>query len=118
MYISPGFIDMHLHGGAGHDFADGNPDAVSEIACYHCKHGSTTIFPTTLSASYENIVKSLSAIKYAINSGNIVSNIGGVHLEGPYLSPGKAGAINPGNMRLPRADDFENYEKIKKKCSQ
>ena len=52
-YVSAGFIDLHCHGALGFDFSDGTAEAVITAANYHCKHGTTTIFPTTLSSSYD-----------------------------------------------------------------
>jgi N-acetylglucosamine-6-phosphate deacetylase len=50
-YLSPGFIDLHVHGGADCDFMDGNEEAVVKAANFHYQNGTTTICPTTLSAS-------------------------------------------------------------------
>jgi N-acetylglucosamine-6-phosphate deacetylase len=47
-YISPGFIDIHIHGGGGHDFMDGTTEAFLKIAELHAKHGTTAMLPTTL----------------------------------------------------------------------
>src|SRR4051812_19553453 len=46
-YISPGFVDIHTHGGAGSDYMDGTPDAARTVNRAHARHGTTTIFPTT-----------------------------------------------------------------------
>src|SRR5260370_2390984 len=48
-YVSPGFIDIHLHGGGGHDFMDNTVEAFLGIAQLHTKHGTTAMLPTTLS---------------------------------------------------------------------
>ena len=58
-YVSAGFIELHAHGALDGDFADGDKNAVINAANYHCKHGTTTICPTTLSASYESIDSAL-----------------------------------------------------------
>src|SRR3954447_24420202 len=54
-YISPGYIDLHVHGGDGADFMDGTPDAVRIANRAHARHGTTTIFPTTTTGSTEEL---------------------------------------------------------------
>ena len=56
-YISPGFIDIHVHGGGGHDFMDGTETAFLKIAETHAQYGTTSMLPTTLSASKEEILQ-------------------------------------------------------------
>ena len=46
LYLSPGFIDIHTHGGGGYDFVDGDTESILLAAKTHFKHGTTTIFPT------------------------------------------------------------------------
>jgi N-acetylglucosamine-6-phosphate deacetylase len=54
-YISPGFIGIHVHGGAGADYMDGSPDAVRAINRAHAQHGTTSIFPTTTTGSFSQL---------------------------------------------------------------
>ena len=58
-YISPGFIDIHVHGGGGYDFMDNTVEAFLEIAKTHARFGTTALFPTTLTGSAEDIVRTL-----------------------------------------------------------
>jgi N-acetylglucosamine-6-phosphate deacetylase len=60
-YLSPGFVDIHVHGGNGADFMDGTPEAVVTACLAHAKHGTTTIFPTTTTGSPEQILEMLGA---------------------------------------------------------
>ncbi len=106
-YVSAGFIDLHVHGALDGDFADGNCQAVIDAANYHCKHGTTTIFPTTLSASYEAIDNALNAVGEAVASGEIIPSFAGVHLEGPYFSKKQSGAQNPEFITPPVKEDYE-----------
>src|SRR5689334_2455513 len=55
-YISPGFIDIHVHGGGGHDFMDGNETAFLKIAETHARHGTTSMLPTTLSSEHDELI--------------------------------------------------------------
>src|SRR5580704_16680612 len=55
-YISPGFIDLHVHGGAGHDFMDNTVDAFLQIAKMHASCGTRAMLPTTLTGPTEEII--------------------------------------------------------------
>jgi len=91
-YVSPGFIDMHCHGGAGHDFMDGTKEDVLKAAHAHLKHGTTTIYPTSLACDIDVLKNALNMIREA--QKECKSNIPGVHLEGPYFSKDQCGAQN------------------------
>ncbi len=94
-YILPGFIDVHVHGGAGRDMMEGG-DAPHLIAALHAKHGTTSLLATTMTAPVEDIDRALSAIGAACKSrGKGEARILGVHLEGPYINSGKLGAQPP-----------------------
>jgi N-acetylglucosamine-6-phosphate deacetylase len=94
-YILPGFIDVHVHGGAGRDMMEGG-DAPHLIAALHAKHGTTALLATTMTAPVEDIERSLSAIGAACKArGKGEARILGVHLEGPYINSGKLGAQPP-----------------------
>jgi N-acetylglucosamine-6-phosphate deacetylase len=94
-YILPGFIDLHVHGGAGRDMMEGG-DAPHVIAALHAKHGTTSLLATTMTAPPEDINRALSAIGQACARRRPgAARILGVHLEGPYINPGKLGAQPP-----------------------
>jgi N-acetylglucosamine-6-phosphate deacetylase len=90
--LLPGFIDVHVHGGGGQDTMAAG-DAVVQIAQTHARHGSTTILATTMTAPLAEIETALRALAPHIAQrppgGAAVL---GVHLEGPYINPGKLGA--------------------------
>jgi N-acetylglucosamine-6-phosphate deacetylase len=69
-YISPGFIDIHVHGGAGADFMDGTPEAVRTACEAHARHGTTTIFPTTTTGSFKSLMAMIQACATVRNSGS------------------------------------------------
>ena len=110
-YVSSGFIDLHVHGALDGDFADGDKNAVINAANYHCKHGTTTICPTTLSASYEAIDTALKAVRAAVKSDEFLPNFAGVHLEGPYFSKNQSGAQNPEFITPPVKKDYQRLLK-------
>jgi N-acetylglucosamine-6-phosphate deacetylase len=94
-YILPGFIDVHVHGGAGRDMMEGG-DAPHVIAALHAKHGTTSLLATTMTAPPEDIERALSAIGAACRErGRNEARILGVHLEGPYINAAKLGAQPP-----------------------
>jgi N-acetylglucosamine-6-phosphate deacetylase len=94
-YILPGFIDLHVHGGAGRDMMEGG-DAPHVIARLHARHGTTSLLATTMTAPLEDIERALHAIGGACKErGKGEARILGVHLEGPYINSGKLGAQPP-----------------------
>ena len=108
-YISPGFIDIHVHGGGGHDFMDGTESAFLKIGEVHAQYGTTAMLPTTLSASKEELIQTLNAFDVA-NKRNINgAQFLGMHLEGPYFAMSQRGAQDPKYIRDP---DPEEYKEI------
>lgn len=90
MYVVPGFIDMHVHGGGGRDFQEGTEDAFREAVAAHAKHGTTSIFPTLSSSTVPMIERAVDTCTKLMAEKD--SPILGLHLEGHYLNPNKAGA--------------------------
>lgn len=108
-YVSPGFIDIHVHGGGGHLFVDGTFEAVKNAANIHAEHGTTTIYPTLSAFDYDKTVTGLEAISKYKDCDEIIPNIYGAHLEGPYFSPKQSGAQDPSFIRTP---DENEYNKL------
>ena len=106
-YVSPGFIDIHVHGGAGYEFVDATKESLTIPCNMHAKHGTTTIFPTLSAYSFKEMTDSLSAMKKYISDEEIMPNIGGVHMEGPYFSPNQCGAQNPDEIRKPLKSEYD-----------
>lgn len=106
-YISPGFVDMHVHGGGGHDFMDGTEAAFLGAARFHLAHGTTLLLPTTVAGPEEELAGILAALRSARRAEGPMPNLYGLHLEGPYLSPAQAGAIDPAHLHLPEAAHVE-----------
>lgn len=109
LYLSPGFIDVHIHGAAGYDTMDGTFKAINEIAKAIAKHGTTSFTPTTMTVASEDILQSMKIIKEAKLNGTDGANVLGAHLEGPFISPKAIGAQNPKYVLAP---SIENFNKI------
>jgi N-acetylglucosamine-6-phosphate deacetylase len=106
-YISPGFIDIHVHGGGGYDFMDNTVQAFLEIAKTHARYGTTALFPTTLTGSAEDIVSTLRTYDEAYPLNESGSEFMGVHLEGPYFAMNQRGAQDPQWIRDPDPKEYE-----------
>lgn len=113
MYVSPGFIDMHLHGGGGYDFMDGTAQAIEGAAKAHMMHGTTSMTPTTLTCTDEelfNLFDVYAKVKEQMKDG---PNLLGLHLEGPYFSMEQRGAQDPSYLKKPTP---EHYGKLLDAC--
>lgn len=108
LFVSPGFIDIHIHGAGGHDTMDGTFEAINEISKTICKYGTTSFTPTTMTMSKEDILKSMMAIKKAKINGTDGAIVLGAHLEGPFISPSAIGAQNPNYLIAPSYENFKS----------
>lgn len=106
-FISPGFIDIHVHGGGGYDFMDNTIEAFLEIAKLHARYGTTALFPTTLTGSAEDIISTLRTYDKACPLNESGSQFMGVHLEGPYFAMNQRGAQDPKWIRDPDPEEYE-----------
>ncbi len=96
-YISPGLIDVHLHGALGGDVMDAEAKSLGAIALHQSRNGVTGFLPATLTASLDDTVKAAAAVRAAARE-ELPSRILGLHFEGPFLNTGKKGAQNPAHI--------------------
>jgi N-acetylglucosamine-6-phosphate deacetylase len=107
-YISPGFVDIHTHGGGGSDYMDATPEAVRIANRTHASHGTTTVFPTTTTGTSAQLAAMLDAVEQVAHHW-IVSDgarIAGVHWYGPYFARDKVGAHPKGFERNPDPAEY------------
>jgi N-acetylglucosamine-6-phosphate deacetylase len=94
--LVPGFVDIHVHGGAGTSF-DGGAAAAERAADFHRRHGTTTLLASLVTAPLDELEASIRALADLVAHGTVA----GVHLEGPFLSPSRCGAHDPALLRDP-----------------
>lgn len=106
--ILPGFIDIHVHGSAGHDVMDANPAALAALAHFFAQHGVTAFMPTTMTAPHRNTIQAVAAITTALAQPTATAGARmlGIHLEGPYISPKFPGAQPATYIRPPNLAEF------------
>jgi N-acetylglucosamine-6-phosphate deacetylase len=106
-FIAPGFIDIHVHGGGGHDFMDGSETAFLRIAEMHARYGTTAMVPTTLTSEKENLLQILDCYELAHARNRAGAQFLGMHLEGPYFAMNQRGAQNPRYIRNPDPAEYK-----------
>lgn len=112
--LAPGFIDMHIHGGAGHDVMEAVADALPAVEKLLFQHGVTTYFPTTVTAPEDQTLAALERLADAIertrkNVGDERAQPAGIHLEGPFISHVRPGVHPPAELLPPTLEMFERF---------
>lgn len=105
-YISPGFIDIHVHGGLGHSFVACTAQEAVQACEFHMSHGTTTILPTFSTAPLAEMGEGLAVIAQVMDEDMAPCNVLGAHMEGPYLSEKQCGAQRPGMITPPIAEEY------------
>ncbi|WP_156305534.1 N-acetylglucosamine-6-phosphate deacetylase [Sphingobacterium endophyticum] len=108
-YLSPGFIDLHIHGGGGYDFMDATVEAFLGVANTHVKYGTTSMCPTSLTADIDSIYRVLDCYQDAYKKNTDGAEFLGIHLEGPYLAMGQRGAQDPKYIRNPDPEEYKKF---------
>jgi N-acetylglucosamine-6-phosphate deacetylase len=110
-FISPGYVDIHVHGAANSDYMDGTAEAAATVNRAHARHGTTTIFPTTTTGSRGQLEAMISACErvretWTPDDG---ARVGGIHFYGPYFAPDKVGCHSPDGRRDPVREEYEHF---------
>ena len=108
-YLVPGYVDLHVHGGAGADFMDGTADAFRTICQAHARHGTTSLLPTTTVARHEQHLAFLDVCRRLKRDGTGGARILGAHFYGPYFAPEARGCHPAGPLRSPTPTEYERY---------
>ena len=104
MYIVPGGVEIHAHGGGGRDFMEGTEEAFRTAAFAHLQHGTTAIFPTLSSSTIPMIKAAAATTEKLMEEEN--STIMGLHLEGHYFNMNMAGGQLPENIKNPDPNEY------------
>ncbi len=107
LYIAPGFVDIHIHGGAGSDFMDATDADIETVFRYHAAHGTTSLCPTTATAPLAEILAALEALERYRNGSQAFGRALGTHIEGPYLAMTKRGCHLPEFVRNPEEREWK-----------
>lgn len=116
-YVIPGLTDIHFHGCNGHDFCDGTREALDAIAAFELTQGVTSICPATMTLSEEtlsHICKNAAEYHKAQDIGAVrkdTSDLIGIHMEGPFISPHKKGAQNGAYVQTPSGSKLRRWQK-------
>ncbi|MBC2932856.1 N-acetylglucosamine-6-phosphate deacetylase [Nocardioides sp. zg-1228] len=95
--VAPGFVDIHVHGGGGASFDAGTPDAAEVVAAAHLAHGTTSMAASLVTDTTDRMAAAVRELAGLVAAGHLA----GIHLEGPWLSPRRSGAHQPGALAHP-----------------
>jgi N-acetylglucosamine-6-phosphate deacetylase len=112
-YVTPGFVDLHVHGGEGADFMDGSVEAFETVTRAHTRHGTTSIVPTSTVARHEQTLAFLRNTRLLRRRGAQpqlgLCRVAGAHLYGPYFNEEKVGCHPRDPARPPIPVEYEQY---------
>lgn len=108
-FVAPGFIEIHSHGGFGHDYMDCTPEAFTVTPLKHMEHGTTGVLPTLLSADSDELYQAIKVYEQVKHYPQEGAQLLGLHLEGPYFSEKQCGAQDPKYLRNPDRAEYMKF---------
>jgi N-acetylglucosamine-6-phosphate deacetylase len=108
-YLAPGYVDLHVHGGAGADFMDGTADAFRTVCQAHARHGTTSLLPTSTAARHDQILAFLELCRRFRGEDTGGARVLGAHFYGPYFAPEARGCHPADPIRPPGPPEFAAY---------
>lgn len=103
--VAPGFVDMHVHGGGGASFDAGTAQAADTVVRAHLAHGTTSMVASLVTDTHDVMTGAVRELSLLVDDGRLA----GVHLEGPWLSPQRSGAHQPGSLAEPDPAAVESF---------
>ena len=115
--LAPGFVDIHIHGGAGHDVMEATPETLAAVARLLAQHGTTCFFPTTVTAAVATTLKALDGLGSLIGSwrsratsaSEMLAEPLGIHMEGPFISAVRCGVHPAEHLQRPSLQLFQQF---------
>lgn len=107
--LTPGLIDLHVHGAMGCDTMDASAESLREMSRFFAHHGVTGYLPTTVAAPARQISAALATVAEAMRERPDGAGILGAHLESPYIAKERAGAQDTAQVRKPQPAEYEAF---------
>jgi len=105
-YVAPGFVDIHVHGGMGHDSMDRAPESMQGLSSFLASKGVASFLPTTHTAPCDRLIEAAEAIGRGVGGGADGAVPLGIHMEGPFISSEMCGAQNKEHARHPDTEEI------------
>lgn len=107
LYVCPGLIDIHTHGGGGGDYMDATNDSYDKALNFQSKNGITSVLTSSVTASIDKIERLINKTREYMQIKNPVTRVLGAHLEGPYISFKNKGAQHEKYLKIPSKDSYD-----------
>src|SRR5688500_7121852 len=109
MFLAPGYVDLHVHGGDGSDFMDGTAEAFRTVCRAHARHGTTALLPTTTVARHDQHLAFFEQCRRFRREETGGARVVGAHFYGPYFNHDARGAHPGAHIRNPDPAEYEQY---------